>query len=80
MRYPGIAARWHDKSNYLVLLVCHGESELVNLFQKVEQAGQRAFMVTEPDLDDQHTAFAVEHAGGRILSSLPLAFKELAMT
>jgi peptidyl-tRNA hydrolase len=81
MRYPGIAARWYDRSNYLVILSVPDEAELrarENLLDG--NFGLRTMLVTEPDLADQATAFAVEHRAQKLLSSLPLAMKEPAMT
>lgn len=78
MTHPEAAGRWHDRSNYLVVLSVPDERALELLCDDLN--GCCPVLVHEPDLDDQATAFAVRHDAGRWLSSLPLAMRELSMT
>ena len=72
--------RWHHESNFVVVLSAHNEIELLSYWQRLSNVPHR-MLVREPDIDDQATAFAaLGDDAGRILSSLPLCLKELAMT
>lgn len=71
---------WHRDSNYVVVLSVPDEESLLQYFNRIPEATARA-LVIEPDMDDASTAFAALGAdAGRILSNLPLAGKDFAMT
>lgn len=71
---------WQEESNFVVVLSAHNEIELLSYWQRLDLNPYRA-LVREPDIGNQATAFAViGHEAGRVLSSLPLCLKELAMT
>jgi hypothetical protein len=78
--FPAIMAEWARDSNYVVVLAARDRAHLLEQFDRCSCAVYRA-LVTEPDLDDEATAFAVLGvSAGRLLSSLPLAGKELSMS
>jgi peptidyl-tRNA hydrolase len=77
--HPEAMAKWHEESNFVVVLTITNEASLRNRYRKLPSHCARA-MVVEPDLGDECTAFAVLGAdAGRMLSDLPLALKEVAM-
>lgn len=69
---------WFSKSNYLVLLSCENEESLKNLLLKANIKGIKCSAFTEPDFDNELTAVAFEPCEDtyKLVSSLPLAFKE----
>lgn len=71
---------WQEESNFVVVLSAHDEIELLSYWQRLDLNPYRA-LVREPDIGNQATAFAVIGLeAGRVLSSLPLCLKEMAMT
>ena len=68
--HPEVYRDWHDNSNNLV---CLQSGDLGTLAASLEEKGFKVSRFHEPDLDDRMTAFSVEPAAGRYLSSLPLA-------
>jgi hypothetical protein len=73
---------WYSKSNHLVLLSCENEESLKQLLVKAHIKGIKCSAFTEPDMDNQLTAIAFEPCEDtcKLVSSLPLAFKEFAET
>lgn len=73
---------WFFKSNYLVLLSTDNEQSLKQLLVKAQIKGIKCSAFTEPDLDNQLTAVAFEPCEDtyKLVSSLPLAFKEYTET
>lgn len=71
MKFQEEAALWHE-SNYLVILAVKDEPQLLYVADRLRDLAH--VLVQEPDLDDQHTAIAVEPDASRRLASLPLAF------
>lgn len=69
---------WYSKSNHLVLLSCENEESLKKLLLKSNIKGIKCSAFTEPDMDNQLTAIAFEPGENtcKLVSSLPLAFKE----
>lgn len=69
---------WYSKSNHLVLLSCENEESLKQLLEKASIKGIKASAFTEPDFNDELTAIAFEPSDDtcKLVSSLPLAFKE----
>jgi peptidyl-tRNA hydrolase len=78
MEHPVIARYWHLKSNNLVLLEVPSEECLLHLASRAQDAGIEHEVFREPDFDDTVTAVALEPAGARLVSSLPLALKVAA--
>ncbi len=80
--FPDLTRKWHDESNYLVVLACADEAELLSL---AERAAERMLCYTvfrEPDIGNEITAIVIEPGDetSRLLSNLPLALREPAMT
>lgn len=76
--FPEATAVWHRESNYVVALQAQDLEHLVQWFNRCTPDINRCMMI-EPDLEDEPTAFAaLGPAAGRLLSSLPLAGKEVA--
>ncbi len=75
MSHPVIARYWHLKSNNLVLLEVPNEECLKHLAVRAEEGGFDHSVFREPDFDDTVTAVAIEPAGKRLVSNLPLALK-----
>jgi len=75
MNHPVIARYWHLKSNNLVLLQVPSEECLKHLATRAKDAGIDHAVFREPDFDDTVTAVAIEPAGRRLVSNLPLALK-----
>ncbi len=77
--HPGRAGPWFRESNYLVQLEAKNEQELLRLIEQCELKNIKYTAFTEPDLDNQITAIAVEPslATQKLVSSLPLLFKKL---
>lgn len=69
---------WYDKSNHLVLLSCENEQVLKQLLDKAKSKSILCSAFTEPDMGDELTAVAFEPSEDtcKLVSSLPLAFKE----
>ena len=77
--FPEAAAEWHRESNFVVVLQAADEEALWSRYARCRDVVHRA-IVTEPDLTDEHTAFAaLGSEAGRILSDLPLCLKAVAM-
>ncbi len=60
----------------LVILEVGDLRELIDLSYDVAKAGFRFSLFQEPDVDNEPTAIAVGPEGYRLLSSLPLAFRQ----
>lgn len=77
--HPGRAGPWFRESNYLVQLETKNEQDLLRLIEQCELKNIKYTAFTEPDLDNQITAIAVEPslATQKLVSSLPLLFKNL---
>jgi hypothetical protein len=72
--YPLLVGDWHAASNTLVALAVPDELSLGWLCDDAAAAGLRVTRFHEPDLGGALTAAAIEPAGRRLVSSLPLAF------
>lgn len=68
--HPVIEHHWHTEHNNVVVLE-HDDPEA--LAGELAARELRLSVFREPDLDGQLTAICVEPAGGRWLSTLPLA-------
>lgn len=76
---PGVATRWHQESNFLVIVSVPDEGALTELLlHAVEKAGVQAYSVREPDIGDELTAVAFEPGPGarRLCAELPLALRQ----
>ena len=76
-KYPEITNRWLTDSQYLIIVRVNSESDLKTIQKKADYIGLNSVMWSEPDLDNQATALALEpHALSRVLcANLPLAGK-----
>jgi peptidyl-tRNA hydrolase len=80
--FPEMVSRWHHESNYLVIVAAPDEDALAALAGRAAEEGIVRTIVREPDMDNQITAIAFQPGdeARRLLSQLPLALKEKAMT
>ena len=67
--YPALRQEWFTQHNNIVVLQAE---DIPSLADRLEEAGFKLSRFTEPDLDDQLTAVAVEPAAWKQLSSLAL--------
>ena len=76
--HPEISKDWHTNSNYIIILAAKDEQDLLRILEKTRNAGLQSSVFTEPDLDDQVTAIAIEPSvlTQKICSNLPLALRE----
>lgn len=77
-----IQNEWFNKSNHIVLLSCENEESLKNLILRANIKDIKSSVFTEPDLNNELTAVAFEPCEDtcKLVSNLPLAFKEYTMT
>jgi len=78
MAHPIVANYWFTKSNNLVVLQVPNEGCLTHLASRAQEAGVEHSVFREPDFDDTVTAVALEPAGARLVSNLPLALRAVA--
>ena len=76
--YPDINREWYEKSNNIVVLQAGSKEELAKIAYDLTNHGVKVSLFKEPDLGDELTAIAVEPAGAKYLSCLPLALKQAA--
>lgn len=76
--HPVIAHYWHHKSNNLVVLQVPNEACLQHLVSRAQDEGVEHSVFREPDFDDTITAVALEPAGQKLVSNLPLALRRVA--
>jgi peptidyl-tRNA hydrolase len=78
LKHPSITTRWHRDSNNLVVVAVPNEAAVLMLESMAFALGLRHRMVTEPDVEDQATAIALEPGlfSQRLCASYPLALKE----
>lgn len=74
--HPELAGSWFRNSNTLVLLEAADEGQVRALAARAALAGVAVSLVVEPDLGDAVTAVAIGPDGARLVSSLPLVFRE----
>lgn len=74
MKYPEKTRDWHKDSQVLVLLSVADEVALRAVIWELP-GWLDSWAFYEPDRDGELTALAVEPAGARFLSHLPLALK-----
>jgi hypothetical protein len=80
VKYPGLTKEWHTESNFLVILAVENEDALLDLLDVLHGRDMRYTYVNEPDLDNEHTAVAIEPSpeAEKLLANLPLALREEA--
>jgi len=78
MEHPVTASYWHHKSNNLVVLQVPNEECLLHLAGRAQDAEVEHSVFREPDFDNTVTAVALEPAGARLVSNLPLALRAVA--
>lgn len=76
--HPEVDRFWYHKSNNLVVLQVPNEQCLLHLAQRAQDAGIEHSVFREPDYDNTATAVALEPAGARLVSSLPLLLRKAA--
>jgi len=78
LAHPEISRKWHDQSNYIILLSVPTEYELQSTAQTLRAADLSISLFHEPDLDNELTAIAVEPSdrARRFCSRLKLAMKD----
>lgn len=74
--YPEIDAEWFKDSNTIVLLDAPDEKALDALAKKAVQTDVPCSVFWEIDLDNSLTALALGPKGKKLVSGLPLAFKQ----
>jgi peptidyl-tRNA hydrolase len=80
VEHPELIRRWHDGSNYLILLSVPAEEDVTSWADEVRQAGVEHSLVWEPDVGG-YTALAVGPSPfSARFSSLPLQGREVAVT
>lgn len=69
---------WHSSSNYLACLAALDERSLKELQSKLLSKGIKHLAFTEPDINNQITAIAIEPTmeAKKLCASFPLALKE----
>jgi peptidyl-tRNA hydrolase len=75
--HADLVARWHEQSQYLVVLAAPSEQALDELSRRALHRGVPHSVWTEPDLGDEVTAlaFAPGSAARRLCANLPLALR-----
>lgn len=73
--HPEIDRQWYETSNNLVCLQVRSEAELHALIERAQEHDVAHAVFREPDEDDTVTAVALEPAGARLVSTLPLALR-----
>jgi hypothetical protein len=71
---------WHAGSNCLVLLSVPDEPALLDWRDRAVAAGLPVATMVEPDIGDQHTAFAAGPTSDGLFTELPLQGREVAVT
>lgn len=77
--YPEIAKNWNTNSKYLIFLSVENEDALIHYLEKIKKTNLKYSIFTEPDINDQLTAIALQPGlmSSKLVSNLPLALKEL---
>lgn len=76
--FPDVTAEWHKNSNYLIVLSVDDESALAVLQARLAKAGVSFSTVFDPDYGvGELTALAIPPGHSRLLSSLPLALRDV---
>lgn len=78
--HPEIAKNWNTHSKYLVFLTVENEKVLYQYLEKIKFYDLNYTIFTEPDIDNQLTAIAIEpgERTQKLTSRLPLALKEFS--
>lgn len=76
--YPDEARDWYKSSNYLVVINTPNEDTLRDLWDRSRQKRIESSLVSEPDLNGQLTAMALEpgEKSRKLCACLPLAFRD----
>lgn len=79
--HPEVTSEWLRDSSYLVLVAVPHEDALLDLLDEAFKGGIRHAYVCEPDMNDEHTAVALEPTplAQKLCANLPLILKEPAM-
>lgn len=78
LEHNDIAKRWHDISNYIVILEVENEFKLHQIVREAENLNIKHSIFKEPDIADEATAVILEpcEASKRLCSQLKLALCE----
>lgn len=78
LEHPQIYHEWITVSNYLGFLSVKNEEQLQELVLKCQSKGIKVSVFTEPDINNQITAIAIEPCdeARRLVSSIPRAMRE----
>ena len=81
-QHPDLAVPWQRDSQYLVIVTVPDEVALISLSSRALDVGLRVSTWSEPDLDGQHTAVALEPglAARRLCANLPLLGRQVLRT
>jgi peptidyl-tRNA hydrolase len=76
--FPTLNQKWHEESNYLGFLSVKDEAALIKLARKATLQGLAVAVFSEPDVDWNVTAIAIEASSKarRLCNRLPLALSE----
>lgn len=73
VKHPAATRSWYEASNTLAMLSVPNEEALTCLLGRAQERGFLVAPFHEPDRNNEMTALALEPAGRRLVSSLPLA-------
>lgn len=76
-KLPELVKKWHQESQYIVVLSVKDEKELKDVWNSLDKS--RVVPFYEPDLNNELTAIAVDpfyEDASKLLSNIPLAFQE----
>lgn len=76
--HPEITKEWITNSNYIAVLQCKDETELLKLVERADTKGVKFSVFFEPDMDNQMTAVALEPGivSKKLCSNFRLALKD----
>jgi peptidyl-tRNA hydrolase len=78
---PEAIKKWHEESNYVVVVSVPDEDELLDLADVAFYKDVPVHVFCEPDIGDEHTALAMAPGpeAASICGSLPLAMREVSV-
>lgn len=77
LEYPEQVQSWHSISNHICILAARSEEDLIKLAHRLIKKGLHFVAFTEPDLNDEVTAIAIQPGklARKATSCFPLALK-----
>lgn len=78
LEYSDKVKRWHTDSNHICIVSARSEEDLIKLAHRLVKNGLHFVAFTEPDLNDELTAIAIEPGkkARKMTSCFPLALKQ----